>query len=308
MTIRDYVSARLYKMFGVLFGLLACAAVVSASLTPLTARAETARPMMWVVKDADSTIYLFGSIHVMKSDVVWLTPEVKQRFDSAQDVWFEVADMDDTAAMQKMAQAYMLDPTSQMTKGLTPDEVTRIDTELSHYGMSTSQLMGVRKWAVGLMLVTQKMQALGYNPATGVDIQLLHAARASGKTVHGFETGEQQMQAIVPHDDAGELAALRESLTEIDDADTDLAALLGVWVKGDEAGLVHYLIDKYKAEDPDSYQRVIVARNAAWEPQIEAILKGKGTVFITVGAGHLVGPDSVIAMLRAHGVQVERLQ
>lgn len=307
MTIRNYVTARLYKWFGVLFGLVACAAAVSASLAPLTARAETARPMMWVVKDADSTIYLFGSVHVMKAGVVWLTPELKQRFDSASDVWFEVADMDDTALMQKMAQAYMLDPSGQMTKGLTPEEVTRLDAELAHSGMSSQQLMGMRKWAVGLILVTQKMQSLGYDPTAGVDLTLLRTARASGKIVHGFETGEQQMQAIAPTDEAGELAALRESLTEVDVAETDLAALLDVWVKGDEAGLVHYMVDKYKAEEPESYQRLIVARNAAWEPQIEAILKGKGTAFITVGAGHLVGPDSVIAMLRQHGVQVERL-
>ncbi len=307
MTIRDYVTAKLYKLLGVLFGMLACAAVLSAALGPLAARAETATPMMWVVKDADSTIYLFGSIHVMKSDVVWLTPEIKQRFDSAQDTWFEVADMDDMTLMQKMAQKYMLDPSGQMTKGLTADEVAKLDSQLSHSGMTSQQLTGMRKWAVGLMLVTQKMQALGYNPSAGVDLQLLKLARTSGQTVHGFETAEQQMQAIVPNDEAGELAALRESLTEVDNADTDLAALLKVWVKGDEAGLVHYMVDKYKVEEPESYRRVIVARNAAWEPQIEAMLKGKGTVFITVGAGHLVGPDSVIALLRAHGIQVERL-
>lgn len=307
MTIRNYVTAKTYKLLGVLFGLLACAAVFSAALGPLAARAEAAKPMMWVVKDADSTVYLFGSIHVMKDDVQWLTPQVRERFDSASDVWFEVADADNQALVLQVAQKYMVDPTGQMTKGLSAAEIARIDTLAAPYGLSAQKMVGMRKWAVGLILMAQKIQALGYNPKLGVDLQLIGLARASGKQVHGFETIDQQMQALAPDNDADELASLREAIDEADNADTELATLLKAWADGDEAGVAHALIDKYKAEDPASYQRLIVARNAAWEPQIEDILKGHGTVFITVGAGHLVGPDSVIAMLRAHGITVERL-
>lgn len=307
MTIRAHLTAKLYKLLGVLFGLLACAAVVSAAMAPLAARAETAKPMMWVVKDADSTIYLFGSIHVMKDDIVWLTPEVRQRFDSASDAWFEVADADNQALLLQTARKYVVDPSGQMTKGLTEAEIKTIDTLVAPYGLSAQKMMGMRKWAVGLFLVAQKIQSLGYNPKMGVDVQLLALARASGKGVHGFETIDQQLQAMVPTNEADELASLRQAISEVEDADKELAPLLRAWIEGDEAGLARHLIDKYKAEDPASYQRMIVARNAAWEPQIEDILRGKGTVFITVGAGHLVGPDSVIAMLRAHGIEVTRL-
>ncbi len=307
MTIRDYVTAKTYKLFGILFGLLACAAILSASLAPLTARAEAAKPLMWVVKDEDSTIYLFGSIHVMKNDVVWLTPDIQSRFDSASDAWFEMADLDNPAAIQPVVQKYMLDPKGGMTKGLTDAEIRKIDALSAPMNLSAQKMLYMRKWAVGLILTMQKIQSLGYDPKVGVDVTLMAAARKAGKTVHGLETVDQEMQAIVPSDDAEELAALRQALAEVSDADKDIAPLLKAWEKGDETGLEHFLLDKYKAEDSASYKRLIVARNAAWEPQVEEMLKGKGTAFITVGAGHLVGPDSLIALLRKHGIKVERL-
>jgi uncharacterized protein YbaP (TraB family) len=308
MTVRAYLAVKAHKLLGVLMGLAVCATMLSAVLSPLTARAETARPMMWVVKDEDSTLYLFGSIHVMKDDVVWLTPDVQSRFDSASDVWFEVADLDNPALIQPVAQKYMVDPKGRMTKGLTDAEIRKIDELAAPSGLSAQKMLNLRKWAVGLILTMQKIQALGYDPKVGVDVTLMAAARKAGKGVHGFETIDQEMQAIVPANDTEELAALRQSLDEVADANKDIAPLLEAWMKGDEAQLAHFLLDKYKAEDPASYKRLIVARNAAWEPQVEDILKGKGTAFITVGAGHLVGPDSLVAMLRKHGITVTRLE
>jgi len=296
-------------------GLLAVTALLGCAFAPM-AHAEAPaiqvkpaqiRPAMWVIKDADSTLYLLGSIHVMTPETPWLTPAIQSRFDSAQEVWFEIPDLDDKATAGAIAQKYMFDPKGDMTSGLTPEELARVDDLLKPMGVNAAALKAMRKWAVGLIITMQEVNQLGYATDTGVDVTLLKQARETGKGVHGFETMESQMQALVPETEADELTALRATLTDIETMPQDLGALFTAWKQGDTEALTRLMIDKMQAEDPKSYQRLIVERNAAWEPQIEQILAGKGTVFITVGAGHLVGPDSVIAMLKQHGIQAERV-
>jgi uncharacterized protein YbaP (TraB family) len=296
-------------------GLLAVTALLGCAFAPMAhaevpaTQVKTAqiRPAMWVIRDADSTLYLLGSIHVMTPETPWLTPAIQSCFDSAQEVWFEIPDLDDKATAGTIAQKYMFDPKGDMTSGLTTDEIARVDDLLKPMGVNAAALKAMRKWAVGLIITMQEVNQLGYATDTGVDVTLLKQARETGKGVHGFETMDAQMQALVPETEADELTALRATLTDIETMPQDLGALFTAWKQGDTEALTRLMIDKMQAEDPKSYKRLIVERNAAWEPQIEQILAGKGTVFITVGAGHLVGPDSVIAMLKQHGITAERV-
>jgi len=306
---KTYIAGRVHKLAGIVLGLLALAAAFTVFVP--AARAENARvaakPLMWVIKDADSTIYLFGSIHVMRDDIYWLTPELRQKFESADSLWLEIPNLDDSMAMIQTVQKYSANPANNMTEGLSDAEVERINQLAAPYGGSAKQLMGVRKWAVGLFLTTQKIASLGYNPRTGVDVTLLNGARYFGKDVQGLETMDEQMQALVPANDAEDIKALRETLSYIDGLPADLPPLVKAWVEGDEAALTRLLDSKMKAKDPAGYQRVVINRNAAWEPKIEAILAGKGTTFIAVGTAHLVGPDSVIAMLKARGIVAQKI-
>lgn len=306
MMVKDWLADRLHRFVGLALG-AAALATAACGMWPHQAHAETAHPALWVIRDADSTVYLFGTIHVMKDDVKWLTPAVRQRFESADDLWLEVPDLDNTAAVMQTAQKYSLNPANDMTKGLSDAEIKKIDALAAPYGLSAQRLQGLKKWAVGLFLTTQKISAMGYNPRVGVDLTLLYGARYLDKPVHGFETLDQQMNILAPDTDEDDIAALREALKDADTLDTDLPPLLKAWKDGDETTLARELIGRMKKEDPSGYQRMIVARNAAWEPQVETILKGKGTTFIAVGAGHLVGPDSLIAMLKAHGITAVRV-
>ncbi len=290
-------------------GLLAATALVCAfgahAETP--AKAAAPSPMMWVVKDADSTIYLFGSIHVMKDGTQWLTPAIQSRFDSAQETYFEIDNIDDQAAMMGVVQKYLVNPAGNMTDGLSADEVTKLNALLAPYGLKAENLQSLHKWGVALMLQVQQLQALGYMPKQGVDVTLVAQARAAGKPVKGLETIDDQISAMIPANDEQDMAALRAVLKDSGDMPKLTGELFNAWLAGDEATLTHLLIDKEKAEDPGAYQRVFVARNTAWEPKIEDMLHGKGTVFVTVGAGHLVGPDGLIAQLKKHGIVAQRL-
>ncbi|MBW8881304.1 MAG: TraB/GumN family protein, partial [Asticcacaulis sp.] len=159
-----------------------------------------------------------------------------------------------------------------------------------------------------LVLIQRQMAAMGLESDNGIDVTLLRRAKAAGKPVAGFETMEQQMEMLQPRDDAEDIEALRLTLKEMDETPGMIDDLIAAWLDGDEDVLAHYLVDKVQAEDPKGYERIMVERNRRWVPQIETLLKGKGTVFIAVGTGHLVGPDSVIALLRQDGVKVQAVK
>lgn len=306
MTIRTFVADSLHRAAGFMLG-FATLGLAFASFAPVNARAETPTPLMWVVKDSDSTIYLFGSIHLMKPGTEWQTPKVKDAFAKSDTLWLELTDMDDQAKMISLVQRYGVDPTRKVTDGLMPEEIAKLESILTSKGMTLQQVMPMRKWMLSLVLLQLESARLGYDPLTGVDLTLLKLARERQIPISGFETAEDQMKMLAAGSEEEDLKGLRQMLSEVGQADNTLDRLFNAWKRGDEAGL-NAEINKFDAEnDPALYQRLLVDRNAKWVPQIEQILAGKGTVFVAVGGGHLVGKDSVIAMLKARGIIAEKV-
>ncbi len=266
-----------------------------------------ASPLMWVMKDEDSTVYLFGTIHLMKTGTQWQTPLVMDAFAASDALWLEVNDADNPAVVQSLIVTYGIDPSQKMTDGLTPEDIVQLDAALKPLGFTSTNLMSMKKWLVGLMLLQVEAQRLGYDALTGVDMVLMKAARERGIPIHAFETSEQQVLILAQGTPEEDVINLRHALMDIGKDDNALDRLFYGWLKGDEAAIDHEM-NAYTEDAPDMYQRLIYDRNAAWIPQIDQIMAGKGTVFIAVGAGHLVGKDSVIEMLRTKGYTVTQLQ
>jgi uncharacterized protein len=306
MIIKTFVANSLHRAAGLVLG-FAALGMAFAGLAPVEARAETPTPLMWVVKDHDSTVYLFGSIHLMKPGVEWQTPKIKDAFAKSETLWLELTDMDDQAKMMGLVQKYGIDPSQKATSGLTPEEVTRLEGILTSKGMTLQHIMPLKKWMVSLVLLQLEAARLGYEPQTGVDLTLLKLARERQMPIQGFETAEDQMKMLASGTEEEDLKGLRQMLEEVGKPDNTLDRLFNAWMRGDETGL-NAEMNKFGTDnDPALYKRLLVDRNARWVPQIEQILAGKGTVFVAVGGGHLVGPDSVIAMLKARGIKAEKV-
>lgn len=306
MIIKTFVANSLHRAAGLVLG-FAALGMAFAGLAPVEARAEAPTPLMWVVKDHDSTVYLFGSIHLMKPGVEWQTPKVKDAFSKSETLWLELTDMDDQAKMIGLVQRYGLDPNGKATAGLTPEEIAKLEGILAGKGMTVQQIMPLKKWMLSLTLLQLEAMRLGYDAQSGVDLTLLKLARERQMPIRGFETAEDQMKMLASGTEEEDLKGLRQMLEEVGKADNTLDRLFNAWMRGDEAGL-NTEMNKFGTDnDPALYQRLLVDRNAKWVPQIEQILAGKGTVFVAVGGGHLVGKDSVIAMLKARGITVEKV-
>ncbi len=265
-------------------------------------------PALWVVKDADSTLYLFGSIHVLRPTTGWASPRVTQAFDSASDIWFEISNPDDQAAIIPLIQQHGLSPQTPLSSRLTPEEVAELDEAAKAIGASAAQMDIMKPWLAALSLSVAPLVKAGYDPKSGIEMALKARAEAAGKPIHGFETLDKQIGMLANLPDDTQLAFLRETLKNYDEAATILDAMVGAWAQGDVATLDRVAVQEMKSDSPELYKVLLVERNTDWANQIQTMLQGSGTAFIAVGAAHLAGEDSVQAILKSRGVTVEAVQ
>ncbi|WP_242077411.1 TraB/GumN family protein [Brevundimonas diminuta] len=265
-------------------------------------------PALWVVKDADSTLYLFGSVHVLRPTTGWSSPRVEAAFDSASDIWFEISNPDDQAAIMPLIQQHGLSPETPLSSRLTPQENAELDAAAQAMGASAAQLQPMKPWLAALSLSVAPLIKAGYDPKSGVELVLKARAEAAGKPIHGFETIDKQIGILAGLPDDVQLAFLRETLKDYENAATKLDEMVEAWARGDVATLDRVTITEMKEASPALYQAILVDRNTDWANQIQTLLEGSGTAFIAVGAAHLTGDDSVQAILQKRGVMVEAAQ
>lgn len=303
---------------GAALGLGLVAALVGAWTGPAFAQAaqtavtESTRPIagggpaLWLVKDADSTIYLFGTIHVLRPETRWESAKVTAAFNSASDVWFEISNPDDVAALMPLIQQYGVSPATPLSSLLTPAELKELNAAAGVLGVSGAQMDIFRPWYAGLTLSLAPLKKAGYDPNSGVELTLKTRAEAAGKPIHGFETLDKQVLLLANLPQDIQLEFLRSTLKDFDDAGTELDELVNVWTAGDVMALDRVTNDDMKTEAPDIYKALLTDRNAGFADQIQTLLAGSGTAFVAIGAAHLAGDDSVQSMLATRGIEVER--
>jgi uncharacterized protein YbaP (TraB family) len=281
----------------------AVAVLVAATLAALPAAAD---PALWVVRDKDSTLYLLGTVHVLKPDTVWRTPAIDKALAEADELWIEV-DTDDTAAMAPLVRKYGLDPANPLSSKLTAEQKTRLDAAAVSMGATGAAFEPLRPWLAGLQLSMGPLMKAGYDPASGVEAKLKAAARESGKPIRTLESLEQQIGFFGDLPPAVEMAFLLSALDEMDSGPAMLDALVAAWSAGDVQALNDLMVVEMAADYPELYEALLVRRNRDWAGQIQTMLAGDGVSVIAVGAAHLVGDDSVQALLEKRGLKVERL-
>lgn len=286
--------------------LAATIVIVSAFCAP-----ALAQPAFWVVKDADSTIYLLGTVHLLKPDTVWKTDKLLAAMNSADQLWLELPTTDPQAMapeMMALVTKYGLSPGQPLSKDLTPEELKTLDEAAKLAGLTASQLNVFRPWFAALTISNAAMARAGYDPSSGVDTNVEALFKERGIKPNGLETAEEQIKVFGGMTRDQELAYLRETMEEYQNAATELDKMVNDWSTGDIAGLEEMFVTDIKGDSPELYDALLKNRNANWTVKIEDMLKGKGATFIAVGAGHLIGPDSVLAMLKAKGIESERVQ
>ncbi len=282
------------------------AAPAPAAAARVVPQAEGAGPALWVVRDADSTLYLFGTVHVLRPTTAWGSARVDAAFDSADQIWFEISNPDDQAALLPLIQQHGISPDRPLSSLLTADEMTALNALAASAGMPPGQVDVLRPWFAALVLSVAPSVRAGYDPQSGVETILKARADAAGKPIQGLETIDKQVAILAGMSEADQLAFLRSLLEAWEDATVELDRMVDAWATGDVALLEEIAVDEMRTESPVLYEALLVRRNIDWANQIQTMLEGSGTIFIAVGAAHLAGDDSVQEILGDRGVTVTR--
>lgn len=280
------------------------AASVAAAAPRAVPLAEGQGPALWVVRDADSTLYLFGTVHVLRPTTAWGSPRVDAAFDSASEIWLEISNPDDVASIMPLIQQHGISPDRPLSSLLTAEQFADLDAAAQTIGLSGAQMEPMRPWLAALQLSMAPLVKAGYDPQSGVELILKARAEAAGKPLHGLETIDRQISILAGLEEVDQLAFLTETLGMFDNAATELDQLVNAWATGDVDSINRLGVDEMKAVSPAVYEALLVRRNTDWADQIQTMLEGSGTVFIAVGAAHLAGDDSVQQILTQRGVTV----
>jgi uncharacterized protein YbaP (TraB family) len=284
-------------------------AAAGAGIALLAAQPAIAEPAMWVVKDKDSTIYLLGTVHILKPETKWRTPRIDAAIAESKELWLELPGLTDEemmAVMMPLVAQHGLSPGKPLSSRLTPEEFKSLQDAAKLAGLPMEMLSIARPWFAAVGISTSAITRAGYDPKSGVEEKLKAVFGERSIKARGLETVEQQMKVFTSMTEEEEMAFLRATLQDYDQAPVELDRMVADWAEGNLADLGRMMVDEVKAVSPALYDELLTRRNANWAVQIEEMLKGSGTLLIAVGAGHLIGPDSVQVQLEARGIEAKR--
>lgn len=278
------------------FGLLA------ATAGPLAA------PALWKVSDADSAIWLFGSVHILRSDVDWRTARLDKIASKADRIYFE-ADVSAEAQAQIIAETIALGFNTDgvlLSEQIGPDLTARVRDAANEYGIPMPSLLTMKPWLAATTLSSGPLMQSGYDPIHGVESVLAEDLPADRK---GFlETGQEQLAFLAGGSLDEQIMMLEATLNSLPGADGDLDAMIEAWVHGDPEELGAIFTSQMDGFDASTLYRIIDVRNGNWTEKIATMLAQNEEALLVVGAAHLAGDSSVVRLLEARGFLSERVQ
>lgn len=272
-----------------------------------TPAAKDADPALWVVKDEDTTVYLFGTVHILKPGLTWFDEAVRQAFDESGELVTEIGGTPDPAAAQQLIMKYGVNPTGPtLTEKLPEDKRAAFAKAVADLGLPQVAIDRFDPWLAGVQMTMLSLVRLGYDPQSGVEQALDAAAKAANKPVSGLETIEEQFSFFDSLSQEAQVKFLVETIDKLPEAGPTLDKMVAEWGAGDADGLATLMNEGLKAS-PEVAKKLLSDRNARWAEWIDTRLDKPGVVFVAVGAGHLAGAESVQAYLAKRNIKSARI-
>jgi len=269
-------------------------------LAPASARAA---PALWKVSDADTTIYLFGTVHALPPGTVWYEGAVRKAFEASDTLVLEMVAPKNEAELGPTLMALgFSDGQPPLAERVAPPERSRLTTILREAGVSGAALNAMETWLATITLSLQQLKSFGLDPKLGVEATLTAKAQASRKPVVGLETAAEQMGFFDQLPEADQRAYLSATLKQWPEMKATMRDLVARWSAGDVDAIGAELNESMR-ETPRLAKVLLGDRNARWAGWIKSRLAKPGTVFVAVGAGHLAGTEGVQAMLAKQGLK-----
>lgn len=279
----------------------ACAALCLLS----GAGAAQAMPPIWIVRDRDSEMVLFGSVHVLPPGLAWRPPALSTALEKADDLWFELPIDRASAAEtgQLAAQLGALPPGQSLLALLPPKDAAQLLQIATDYALAPEVLDHLQPWMAELALGAAAYRRAGADTGDGVE-QAIAAGAPATAVRHAFETPAEQIAMLAGGSQAEQIASLRETMAEMRDQPDEFQILVRAWMAGDVGALDREALRPIRRASPSLFKRLVSDRNARWAKRLDDRLKGHGRTVVVVGVGHLVGRGGLPDRLRALGYSV----
>lgn len=283
--------------------------VFAAAITfGLAAGSASALPL-WLLEDDDNRVWLLGSIHLLRAADYPLPEPIQAAYRDADTLVMEL-DMDalDPAMVAAVMFARGSPPEGETLASLMGAErFGQAREAAARAGIDLTRMQGAEPWYAALTVTQLQLARYGYDPRHGLDTRMAARARGDGKPVEGLESFEEQIAFFddLPMPLQGDM--LLEALAEIGDLEADMDETVAAWRRGDTRFLADELLEELSAY-PELYETLVVRRNRNWTPRLAGLLDREGDYLVVVGALHLVGPDSVLALLAAEGLEAQQIR
>ena len=269
-------------------------------------RVETTGPALWKVADADTTIYMFGTVHILPKDKQWMTPAVQQALTGSQTMVTEIlsSEMSDPAMQQKMMARGMLPAGQTLRSLLTAEQRATYEGALQKLGVPAAAFDQFKPWLAAMTLSILPLMKEGYNPEAGVE-KVLETAAGSKIQREALETIDFQIGVFDGMPQDAQISYLVETAEQAENIKPLIDKMVAAWLVGNKDELASVMNEGLE-DNAALADRLLYARNRNWATWIDQRLDQPGTVFMAVGAGHLAGENSVQDYLLAQNVVAAR--
>ena len=263
---------------------------------------------VWAIHGDHNTVYLAGSVHLLKAEDSKLPAGFDRAYKGSKAIVMELAmdKVDPMATASWMMENGMLKGGTTLRATIGDERYNRVSKEAERLGIPMEAADMLQPWVLALQLIEMQYMQLGFDPQKGVEQQLTHDAQADGKPISGLETIDEQLGVLQGLSKSDQAKFLDMAVEEMHDVGSETQSVVTAWRSGDAAKLAALLSDEYKSF-PNLYRLLVTERNKRWVPQIEKLLHGNQDVFVVVGALHLVGDGGLLDLIRHDGFKPEQL-
>jgi uncharacterized protein YbaP (TraB family) len=269
-----------------------------------SARADGALHPLWELHGKHNTVYLLGSIHVLRPGDYPLPQVMLDAYAGANSLLMEIdlENIDSAQIRADLLAAAALPPGKTLRGILGARRYAHADALARGLGVELSTLDAYAPWFVAEAISEQQLAALGFQAESGVEMYFVERARNDGKTVAGLETVHEQISLFQSMTLDAQADYLVSSLEEAHELPQQAEQMVHAWQHGDAAWFETEIKQEF-GRDPALYRTMLTGRNRKWLPRIEALLNADRNYLIIVGTGHLVGRDGVVDLLKRDGIQ-----
>ncbi len=263
---------------------------------------------LWRISSEKNTVYLLGSVHILKKENYPLKQSIENAYLDAEKLVFEIhLDSAESLSTQMMIMSKgMFTDGTTLENSLDEETYTLVKQISQDLGLNIEQMTRFKPWFLTVTLMTLKLQRLGFNPNYGIDKYFFNKAKSAGKEIGDLETVKFQIDLFDTLSKMNQKEFILQTLRELDILEEDIDDLIDAWETGNTTRLDSLVLTSFR-EYPDIYQRFIYQRNMSWLPRIETYLRQDNNILVIVGAGHLLGDDGIIALLKKRGYTVRQL-